>query len=79
MPIVYSAHATSTHNVATRTRALLNDLTREYPRGTMLPIGHHARRVSLPHFADGVPLEVALAQTLTDNWWQPEWEYRHGK
>ena len=66
-------------DVATRTRAMLDDLLREYPRGTVLLIGHHAQRVALPHLADGVPLEQALVQTLTDDWWQPEWEYRYGE
>ena len=68
----------SYEDVAVRTRAMLDDLAREYPRGTVLLIGHHAQRVTLPHLADGITLEEALAQTIESDWWQPEWEYRYG-
>jgi len=68
----------SYEDVPTRTRAMLDDLAREYPRGTVLLIGHHAQRVTLPHLADGVPLEEALAQTIESDCWQPEWEYHYG-
>lgn len=68
----------SYEDVAVRTRAMLEDLAREYPRGTVLLIGHHAQRVALPHLADGVPLEEALAQTIDNDWWQPQWEYSYG-
>lgn len=68
----------SYEDVATRTRALLDHLAHEYPRGTVLLIGHHAQRVALPYLADGVPLQEALDQTIESDWWQPEWEYRYG-
>jgi len=69
----------SYEDVANRTCALLDDLAREYPRGTVLLIGHHAQRVALPHLTDGVPLQVALDQTIEHDWWQPEWEYSYGE
>jgi len=78
MQIVYSTRTTSTDNAAGRTRTLLDDLARDYPRGTVLLIGHHAQRVTLPHVADVVPLHEALAETMTNDWWQHEWEYRYG-
>ena len=68
----------SYEDVAVRTRAMLDDLAREYPRGTVLLIGHHAQRAALPYLADGVPLQEALMQTIESDWWQPEWEYRYG-
>lgn len=69
----------SYEDVATRTRAMLDDLAHEYPRGTVLLIGHHAQRVALPHLTDGVPLQQALDQTIEHDWWQPEWEYSYGE
>jgi broad specificity phosphatase PhoE len=65
-------------DVATRTNALLADLAREYPHGNVRRIGHHAQRVALPHLANGIPLDEVLAQTIENDCWQPEWEYRYG-
>ena len=67
----------SYEDVAIRTRSMLDDLAREHPDGTVLLIGHHAQRVVLPHLANGAPLEVALAETMENDWWQPEWEYTY--
>lgn len=65
----------SYEDVAARTRALLDDLVREHPRGTVLLIGHHAQRVVLPHLVDRLPLSIALARTATGDDWRPEWTY----
>ncbi|MDA0351065.1 MAG: histidine phosphatase family protein [Chloroflexi bacterium] len=67
----------SYEDVAVRIRALLDDLAREYPRGTVLLIGHHAPYVALEHIAQGVPLADALASTTSGDYWQPEWTYRY--
>jgi broad specificity phosphatase PhoE len=69
----------SYEDVAVRTRTMLDDLLHEYPRGTVLLIGHHAQRVALPHLTAGVPLQEALDQTIEHDWWQPEWEYSYGE
>ncbi len=65
----------SYEDVAARTRALLDDLIREHAQGTVLLVGHHAQRVVLPHVVNRVPLEIALARTMTGDEWQPEWTY----
>jgi len=67
----------SYEDVAVRIRALLDDLAREYPRGTVLLIGHHAPYVALEHIARGMPLADALASTASGDYWQPEWTYRY--
>lgn len=63
--------------VAARMRALLDDLGREYGRGTVLLIGHHAPYVALEHVVRGVPLAEALASTASGDYWRPEWTYRY--
>ena len=64
----------SYEEVAGRIRALLDDLARQHPRGSVLLIGHHAPYVALEHIVRGVPLAEALASTVGD-YWRPEWQY----
>ncbi len=61
----------SYEDVAARTRALLDDLVREHPQGTVLLIGHHAQRVVLPHLVTRTHLEITLARTAATDEWQP--------
>jgi broad specificity phosphatase PhoE len=67
----------SYEDVAVRIRSLLDGLAREYPRGTVLLIGHHAPYVALEHIARGVPLSDALASTARGDYWQPEWTFSY--
>ncbi len=66
----------SYEDVAARVGALLGDLGREFPEGTVALIGHHAPFVALEHVVRGAALDEALASAAGD-WWRPEWEYEY--
>lgn len=57
---------------AARVRAVLKEIAREYPGGTVLVVGHRATQYALEHWLRGLDLEEAVSAAWE---WQPGWTY----
>jgi len=62
----------SYRDVVARTRALLDDVLRQWDTARVLLIGHSANRWALDHLLLGRDLAEAIATPFE---WQPGWEY----